>query len=96
MRDLFRNRYLRLFNGHLQSDDPLVTESLYRVLDQMFRENLQTTNETSDESDQDEVGKSNKKFNKDATFEFAKVCHDHDILWNAKNPECVTTDQVFP
>lgn len=97
LKDIFRNRYLRLFKGQLQSDDPLLAEPCYEILHEMFQENMrmgskteQITDEKSVESDLDEMEEPEKKFDKNTMFEFAKVCFDNDILWNTKHPECVT------
>lgn len=102
LKDMFRNRYLRLFNGQLQSDDPLVVEPLYEMLNGMFHENMklglkggQITDEKNDESESDEVEDPDKKFDEETMLEFAKVCYDNDILWNTTDSECVITIQII-
>ncbi|XP_055617079.1 uncharacterized protein LOC129762640 [Toxorhynchites rutilus septentrionalis] len=85
LKNTFHNRYLRLLKGQLQSDDALIVEPLYQVLNEMLGESIGIRKNEEEDPD--------RKFDNETKLEFAKICYDNDILWNMKHPDYNAQDK---
>ncbi|XP_058813939.1 uncharacterized protein LOC131677867 isoform X2 [Topomyia yanbarensis] len=93
LRGVYRNRYLRAKRGDIASDDPLINEPLYKLLEAMLGENMlvgaRGTRQTGQFKSYEQEAGMNKfrTYDNEQKMQLAEVCRNHEIIWNSQHPE---------
>ncbi|XP_055541529.1 uncharacterized protein LOC129727580 [Wyeomyia smithii] len=100
LRGVYRRRRLRLLDGTIAMDDPILNDPLYKLLDDMLGESMQIGKKSGvlmsaqqhasgpSHSEPDAAtGVSYKVFENDKRLQLAQICYEHEILWNNQHPD---------
>ncbi|XP_058442986.1 uncharacterized protein LOC131425259 [Malaya genurostris] len=101
LRGVYRSRIIRANKGDTASDDPLMNEPLYKVLDAMLGNNMQVGSRgginkrksARQGTDYEHDGNSTRypTLNLEKKLQLAEICLSHEVIWNCQHPEYSVT-----
>ncbi|XP_058442988.1 uncharacterized protein LOC131425262 [Malaya genurostris] len=97
LRDVYRSRSIRASKGDIASDDPIINEPLYKVLDAMLGDNMKvgsrscmSKKKSSRTGTDDEHEEGSTRFpilNPEQRLQLAEICRSHEVIWNCLHPD---------
>lgn len=104
LRDLYRGRIKRVFNGNLPSNAPLLQDPLFKLLEVMCAKNMKIgahsaivkdpKSAVKNESESNDAGEEPEdafsvKFDRNVKLQLISLVEQNDLIWNSENPESV-------
>ncbi|EAT45837.1 AAEL002925-PA [Aedes aegypti] len=108
LRDLYRGRIKRVFNGNLPSNAPLLQDPLFKLLEVMCAKNMKIgahsaivkdpKSAVKNESESNDAGEEPEdafsvKFDRNVKLQLISLVEQNDLIWNSENPEHLNLDK---